>query len=273
MRTHKKRWLFLLIASVITAAIFFIVIPDNPCEVCDPNQDHHFSASESVPLIAVFNTRFNITTYGGTIFGVKDYFEKGFDSKHLPQGGSRAFKFHFCSPKSGASDFFLVFQNAYCINNRLMDFENVVPFYFTGGDLTFPKTRCNSSSSVDCVQRDGESRPYPDATRPLSDWQKSQEFNGIDLPAVRAAFKLKTIFTRELQKCTDNYVGYFIYNTSLLDIFGNKDKPGDPPCQGIRYYYAYDRVKSTYKIRIILVGVDANGRNLNTWRETSVPFN
>ena len=116
-------------------------------------------------------------------------------------------------------------------------------------------------------------KPYdPENNKP-----EKQILSKSDADKFHTYFKNNSKF-KDFMHCMEKS-GKFIFKSSIEDIFIQANKIKPDLCRGIRFYYGLEKYKTysvdqkketKYEIRVILVGVDEFGNNIDeVWKEDS----
>ncbi|MBK8846490.1 MAG: hypothetical protein IPO27_08115 [Bacteroidetes bacterium] len=257
-----------LTVFLVLLLIFFFkndkLIAQHSCNYCDasfrlgdPNP-HYITDAVLVEYIKAFRAKFSKATfYGGTIYGDYDYFY------NLALADYKVIKFHFCSLGDDSRKLFLAFEGGQCTSGVL---DLSVHDCLISCDEMFGHLAINPPENY-LSRLESHTIPPAFSIPPTAE----DDYSCQQLPDSNVTRYKKNLTNNEYYNadfgCAD-FVGCFNFDATIATIFSTY-----PKCKGIRYYFGYDsKITRGSKIRVILVGVDANGKNIrNSWKENSRP--
>lgn len=249
----KKKLIVFIYLLIHFNCMLHAQCPDSidPCD--DTIGDHIFDEQKSSDIIKAFTNQFGkrLIEYGGTIYADDVQYFK--DLATPDNAGNLIIRFYFCQIENNSDGLYIAFGNK--------------KLYRKSGDHSFPYV----NSNIFQTHSDGL-RNYYTAKNPH--YAADQNLDPGVFIKDRNYFitSYKDNRFRSVLKCT-NYYGDFNFTKSIEAIYRNKDDQGHQlpgTCAGIRFFFGFDN-KLCNQIRIVLVGVDSQGKNLKLWRETSAP--
>ena len=243
------------------------------CSRCNTNlpSEHNIDIDRAADMIRQFEdymdqNKIKVPMYGGTIYGEESYFR---DIPNTNAHNYPVIKYHFCTDSPTSDNLYLAFEREQCqLSTTIKDF-----FEFTNkpigdgiktGDEKFDKVKRRTfGGRVTELRRDD--KPF----NPLTNTKPRQIINSLDIVkganAIKVNNKFKDIIPCNLKR------GNFNFDNSIHEIF----LASNGNCKGIRYYFGMEGVTKidltvVLVLKVILVGVDENGVNLEVYKENSL---
>ena len=223
------------------------------CQEASRVTNHIIPFSDAADYIRIFQRKKfpDLDFYGGTIYR---------DRENFPADGYSVIRFHYCSNPNDDDKIFAAFELENCERD-----DEVLGDCLISADALFPKINPKFPYSFNEAL-------WNFNLPSTSGNQRMPQNNVINSRICFARTNNPHQFYGHLgDRFGDGYTGYFNYAATVRAMFREEG------CAGIRYFFGYadydrDGNKLDNRIRLILVGVDEDGNNLKTYRETSVPF-
>lgn len=276
----KKLILFLIaVCFFVTSSTIYLKAQTNnlsnqfDCTRCNTNlpSEHNIDMYKAADMIRKFEDyinqkKINIPMYGGTIYGDESYF------RDIPDPSAHNYpviKYHFCSDSPTSDNLYLAFEREQCqLSSTKKDF-----YEFTNkpigdgmrtGDVKVDKVKRRTiGGRANELKRDD--KPY----KPDINTKPRQIISSADIEKGAKALKENSKF-KDIIPC-DLKRGNFNFDNSIHEIF----LKSEGKCKGIRYYFGMEETTTLTTttvsvLKVILVGVDQYGTNLDVYKENSL---
>ena len=243
------------------------------CTRCNTNlpSEHDISIDKAAEMIKKFEDyidqkKLNIPMYGGTIYGDESYF------RDIPDATAHNYpviKYHFCTDSPTSDNLYLAFEREPCqLSPTKKDF-----YEFTNkpigdgiktGDEKFDKVKKRVLAGPK-YELKHDDKPF----KPDINTKPRQKISSADIEKGSKALKENSKF-KDLIPC-DLKRGNFNFDNSIHEIF----LASNGRCKGIRYYFGMEETTTlsltlVTTLKVILVGVEADGSNLDIYKENSL---
>lgn len=243
------------------------------CTRCNTNlpSEHTIDINKAADMIRQFEdyirqNNINIPKYGGTIYGDVTYF------RDIPDANAHNYpviKYHFCTDSSTSNNLYLAFEREQCKlsttpNNYLEISNKTIGDGIKTSDEIFVKVKRRTfGGRVSELRRDNKPYNQDPNTKLRQNIKKEDIEKGVK--ALKENSKFNDIIPCDLKR------GNFNFDNSIHEIFLRSEGK----CKGIRYYFGMEGVTTlnltlVLVLKVILVGVDENGDNLDVYKENSL---
>lgn len=250
-------------------------IPSNQfdCSRCNTSlpSEHTIDIDKAADMIRKFEeyieqNNIKLLKYGGTIYGDVTYF------RDIPNASSHNYpviKYHFCTDSPTSDNLYLAFEREPCqISSTSNDNSEFITKPIGEGiktsDEKFDKVKRRTFGGRESELR-RDDKPY----KPDINTKERQIIKSVDIIKGAIALKENSKFSNIIP--CDLKRGNFNFDNSIHEIFLRSNGK----CRGIRYYFGMEEATTlnftvVLVLKVILVGVDEYGSNLDVYKENSL---